>query len=184
MKIRLALLEDCKSILDIYEHYVLNTAVTFEYDVPEVEEMERRMKTIQSKYPFIVAEHENKIVGYAYATDFRYRAAYQWSPESTIYLHKDSLGKGIGIKLYRKLLQILMQQGYYNVFGGVALPNDASVALHLKCGFKDVGIYENIGYKAGKWHSTKWFQLVLKDHEINPALPKSISEIKIEEYVA
>ena len=179
MKIRWASHEDCKSILDIYQFYVLNTAITFEYNVPDLEEMKRRMTSIQSRYPFLVAELQNKTVGYAYATDFRHRAAYQWSPESTIYLHKDFLGKGIGIKLYQKLLEILKEQGYYNVFGGVALPNDPSVSLHLKCGFKEVGVYENIGYKIGKWHSTKWFQLVLTKHKTDPALPKSISEIKI-----
>src|SRR5690348_10189169 len=99
MKMRLATTGDCKSILEIYRYYVLNTAITFEYDVPDVEEMERRMNNIQPKYPYLVTEIENTIVGYAYASDFRYKAAYQWSPESTIYLHKDFTGKGIGIKL-------------------------------------------------------------------------------------
>jgi len=177
MKISIASLEDCHGILSIYEYYVLNTAITFEYDVPSVEEMQSRMKSIQMKYPFLVAKLEEKIVGYGYATDFRHRAAYQWSPECTIYLDKNFSGKGIGKTLYKKLFEILKLQGFYNVFGGVGLPNDASVALHLKMGFREVGIYENIGYKQGKWHSTKWFQLTLNEYQINPAQPKKVSEV-------
>src|SRR5690349_12301183 len=134
MKIRIADKNDCKDILGIYEFYVLNTAITFEYDVPSLSEMENRMKNIQLKYPYLVAEIENKVVGYAYASDFRYKAAYQWSPESTIYLDKEFHGKGIGKKLYQKLFEILKQQGYYNVFGGVALPNESSIALHRHFG--------------------------------------------------
>ncbi len=179
VKIRIATASDCKDLLEIYRYFVLNTAITFEYEVPTIEEMEERMKNIKTKYPYLVAEIENKIVGYAYATDFRYRTAYQWSPECTIYIHKDFQDKGIGKMLYQKLFEILKFQGFYNVFGGVALPNDASIALHLKCGFKEVGIFENIGYKLNKWHSTKWFQLVLKEHEINPSTPKNINEIKL-----
>ena len=178
MKIRIADKNDCKDILRIYEFYVLNTAITFEYEVPSLSEMENRMKNIQLKYPYLVAEIENKVVGYAYASDFRYKAAYQWSPESTIYLDKEFHGKGIGKKLYQKLFEVLKLQGYYNVFGGVALPNESSIALHQHLGFKEIGVYENIGYKFDKWHSTKWFQLVLKPHEINPASPKNISEIR------
>jgi phosphinothricin acetyltransferase len=177
LNIRLAKLSDCKSILDIYQYYVLHTAITFEYDVPDVEEMENRMNNIQKKYPYVVAEVDEKIVGYSYASDFRYKAAYQWSPESTIYIHKDFHGNGIGKVLYQQLFGILTLQGFYNVFGGVALPNDASIALHKKCGFKEIGIYENIGYKFDRWHSTKWFQLILQPHDNNPSPPKYISEI-------
>ena len=177
MKISIATFEDCPGILSIYEYYVLNTAITFEYNVPSLEEMESRMKSIQTKYPYLVAKMDEKIAGYAYAADFRFRDAYQWSPECTIYLDKNFTGKGIGKTLYKKLFEILKLQGFYNVFGGVGLPNDASVSLHLKMGFKEIGIYENIGYKHGKWHSTQWFQLVLNEYQINPLPPKKISEI-------
>lgn len=177
MKIRLAHSNDCKDILAIYKYYVLNTAITFEYEVPSIAELEGRMKNIQVKYPYLVAEMDNRIVGYAYASDFRYRAAYQWSPESTIYIDKDFNGKGLGKLLYQKLFDVLRLQGFYNVFGGVALPNDASVALHRRLGFKEIGTYENIGYKFEKWHSTQWFQLMLKEHDTNPSPPKKPNEI-------
>ncbi len=172
MTFSMAKLEDGPDILDIYRHYVLNTAITFEYEPPSLMEMENRMKNIQAKYPYVVAREGNRIAGYAYASDFRTRAAYQWSPESTIYLHPSCCGKGIGKLLYQKLFDVLAWQGYYNVFAGIALPNEASVALHQKLGFREVGVYENIGYKFGKWHSTQWFQLVLKPHAENPASPR------------
>lgn len=175
--IRLANIQDCKQILNIYQYYVLNTAITFEYEVPSLNEMESRMAAIQTKYPYLVAEIDNTIVGYAYASDFRYRAAYQWSPESSIYIDIDHTGKGIGKLLYQKLFDILQLQGYYNVFAGAALPNDASVAIHLKMGFKEIGIFDNIGYKFDKWHSTKWFQLILNEHITNPSKPKDIKDI-------
>lgn len=177
LTIRLATLPDCQSILNIYSHYVLNTAITFEYEIPALEEVENRMKSIQITYPYLVAEIGGEIVGYAYATDLRYRTAYQWSPESTIYLQKDAIGQGIGKKLYNKLIEILKIQGFYNVFGGVALPNEASIALHLNMGFTEIGIYKNIGYKHDKWHSTLWFQLQLNEYTIHPETPKKISDI-------
>jgi phosphinothricin acetyltransferase len=178
LKIRMASTADCASILSIYKYYVLNTCITFEYDVPSVEEMENRMKSIQTKYPYLVAEIDGKIIGYAYATDFRFRAAYQWSPECAIYLDNEMQGKGIGKILYQTLFSILKLQGFYNVFGGVGLPNEKSVQLHLKCGFEEIGTYKNIGYKHGKWHSTQWFQIVLNEHKIDPTLPKKMEEIQ------
>ena len=176
MKIRIANPEDVREILDIYGYYVLNTAITFEYAVPSLQEMLDRMTGIKNKYPYLVAEMDDKIVGYSYATDFRHRAAYQWSPECTIYIHRDFHGKGIGKKLYQELFKLLRQLGYFNVFGGVALPNDASLALHRNLGFREIGTYENIGYKFGKWHSTMWFQLVLEEHITEPPLPLKLSE--------
>jgi len=180
LKIRMATQADCQAILGIFGYYVLHTVITFEYDVPELAEMETRMKNILPKYPYLVAEWDGIVVGYAYASDFRYRAAYQWSPECTIYLHPDFRGKGIGKLLYMQLFNILRQQGFQNVFGGVALPNESSEALHRACGFKEAGLYENIGYKFNKWHSTKWFQLVLKPYPLNPQPPENINEIKFE----
>jgi L-amino acid N-acyltransferase YncA len=180
LEIRLANKSDCTEILNIYRHYVLNSAITFEYDVPSLDEMESRMMNTQMKYPYLVAAIEGKIIGYVYATDFRHRAAYQWSPESTVYLHKDFKGQGIGRILYQKLIGILKLQGYYNVFGGVALPNDASISLHLKLGFEEIGTYRNIGYKNGKWHSTCWFQLGLNNYSHNPEVPKSIKDITLD----
>jgi len=174
IELRYATIEDNYDILMIYEYYVLNTAITFECNVPTIAEMNDRMKNIQKKYPFLVALVDNNIVGYTYASDFRYKEAYQWSAESTIYLNKDSTGKGIGKILYQKLIDILKIQGYYNLFGGIALPNDPSIELHLKLGFTKIGTYKNIGYKHGHWHSTQWYQLVLNPYQNEPKPPQMI----------
>jgi L-amino acid N-acyltransferase YncA len=181
LSIRAATAEDCGRILSIYGYYVKNTIVSFEYEVPGLDEMESRMQNIQAKYPYLVAELNGIIVGYAYAADFRYRSAYQWSPESTIYLSHEIHGKGIGHILYSRLFELLRLQGFYNVFGGVGLPNEASVKLHLKCGFTVVGTYRNIGYKHKGWHSTQWFQLILDEHPIEPAPPKKPGELPQEQ---
>ena len=181
LKIRLATTEDCQSIKTIYDWYVQNTHISFEYETPSLDEMRSRMENIQARYPYLVAELNNEIVGYAYAADFRHRAAYQWSPECTIYLSPENRGKGFGIILYNKLFNLLRHQGYYNVFAGVGLPNDASVNLHLKCGFEVVGTYRNIGYKHNKWHSTQWFQLILNQHPADPSPPKKPNEISQDE---
>lgn len=177
--IRPAVLSDCKDILDIYSHYVLQTAITFEYEVPDVSEMQQRMNTILERYPYLVAIENHRIIGYAYASVFRSKAAYQWSPESTIYMANDQKGRGIGKKLYTKLFECLKAQGYCNVFAGVALPNDASEKLHSSCGFRELGTYENIGYKLGRWHSTRWFQLALRSEPTEPQPILSLDQIDV-----
>ncbi|MBC7778330.1 MAG: N-acetyltransferase [Phycisphaerae bacterium] len=178
LSIRLGRKEDAKGVLAIYKHYVIHTAITFEYEVPSIEEMENRIINILKKYPYLVCEDDDKIVGYAYASDFRHRAAYQWSPESAIYLSNAIQGKGIGKILYQTLFDVLRFQGFYNVFAGVALPNEASIKLHLKLAFEEIGDYKNIGYKHGKWHTTKWFQLALKDYGVDPETPELIEDVK------
>lgn len=169
---------DVSALLNIYRPYVLDTAITFEYDVPTIEEYLERIKVNTAEYPWLVCTLNEKIIGYAYASKFRYRTAYQWSPESTIYLSPDVHGKGIAKILYRALFSILSLQGYFNVYAGVALPNAKSEGLHLTLGFKEIGVFENIGYKLGKWHDTKWFQLKLKEHVDQPATPSKVGSIK------
>jgi L-amino acid N-acyltransferase YncA len=177
-EIRLVKENDAPTLLDIYKPYVLNTAITFEYDVPTIEEYVERIKANIAEYPWLVCTLNKKIIGYTYASKFRYRAAYQWSPESTIYLSPDVQGKGIGSILYRTLFSILSLQGYFNVYAGVAIPNAKSEGLHLALGFKEIGVFENIGYKLGRWHDTRWFQLKLKEPVDQPAPPLKVGDIK------
>jgi phosphinothricin acetyltransferase len=176
--IRLIKENDAAAILDIYKPYVLNTAITFEYDVPTIDEYSERIKANTSEYPWLVCTQNEKIVGYAYASKFRYRTAYQWSPESTIYLSPDVQGRGIAGVLYQTLFSILRLQGYFNVYAGVAIPNTKSEGLHLALGFKEIGVFENIGYKLGKWHNTRWFQLKLREHVDQPVPPGKIMDIQ------
>jgi L-amino acid N-acyltransferase YncA len=118
-EIRLVKEHDASALLDIYEPYVLNTAITFEYDVPTIDEYSERIKGNTSEYPWLVCTQNEKIIGYAYASRFRYKTAYQWSPESTIYLSPDVQGKGVARVLYETLFSVLSLQGYFNVYAGV-----------------------------------------------------------------
>jgi phosphinothricin acetyltransferase len=175
--IRLIAKNDADEVLSVYKYYVDNTVVSFEYEAPTKDEYTQRIITNTEKYPWLVCLHNNKIIGFAYASTHRYRTAYQWSPESTIYFAPDFHTKGIGRIIYETLFLLLKLQGYYNVFAGITLPNEKSVGLHRALGFKEVGIFKNIGYKHGNWHHTHWFQLDLAEHILNPPTPKKLNEV-------
>jgi L-amino acid N-acyltransferase YncA len=177
-EIRLIETKDSAEVLEIYKPYVLNTHITFEYDVPTAPEFLKKIEDISSEYPWLVYLENEKILGYAYGSIHRYRTAYKWSAESTIYLAEPVKGKGIGRLLYKTLFGILKMQGYFNVYAGVGLPNKPSERLHKSMGFNELGVFKNIGYKLGKWHDTKWFQLHLNEHIPDPPLPKKIAEIR------
>ncbi len=176
-EIRLICETDTQSVLDIYKYYVDHTIISFEYNAPTHDEYLQRIKTNTEKYPWLVCLHKNNIIGFAYGSTHRYRTAYQWSPESTIYLAPNFHTKGIGRVLYETLFSLLKLQGYYNVFAGVGLPNDKSVGFHRALGFEEIGVFKNIGYKLGNWHHTHWFQLTLAEHKRNPVTPISLEEV-------
>ncbi|MES2381101.1 MAG: N-acetyltransferase family protein [Bacteroidota bacterium] len=175
--IRLITANDTSEVLAIYKHYVLNTIISFEYEAPSLEEYVQRIKTNTDDYPWLVCTYEDKIIGYAYASKHRYRTAYQWSPESTIYLTNEAHGTGIARVLYETLFALLKLQGHFNVYAGVALPNEKSMRFHKALGFEDIGIFKKVGYKHGNWHDTHWFQLFLTEHVLNPATPKKLDEV-------
>lgn len=175
--IRLIEPTDCAGVLEVYRPYVERTAYTFEYVVPTIDEFADKIQTITSKYPWLVAEHNGKIIGYAYGSTHRARTAYQWSPESTIYVAEDFHGSGIARILYEALLSILKLQGFYNVYAGVLMSNEKSVKFHKALGFYEVGIFRNIGYKLGAWHNNLWLQLHLAEHTQEPPYPKAFLEM-------
>ena len=175
--IRLVTENDAKLVLEIYKPYILDTIITFEYEVPTLEEFIRRIKTVSSEYPWLVCLLGNKIVGYAYAGRHRDRTAYQWSVDAAVYLSPAVHRKGIARILYESLFSILRLQGYYNVYAGISLPNEKSTGFHKAMGFVEIGIYNKTGYKHGSWHNTAWFQLHLAEHAYNPPKPKKISEV-------
>ena len=177
-EIRLIKEADVVAVRDIYSHYVEHTIISFEYETPGLEEYTQRVNTNTEKYPWLVCLYDNKVIGFTYGSTHRYRTAYQWSPESTIYLHPDFHTKGVGKILYETLFALLRLQGYYNVFAGVALPNEKSVGFHKAMGFEDIGIFSKVGYKNGNWHDTYWFQLHLNEHHIDPPTPKNLEETK------
>ncbi len=144
--IRLASLDDAKSLLDIYRYYVEETAITFEYDVPTLEEFTGRMRSIMAFYPYLVAEEDGKILGYDYASKFHPRAAYAWSAEVTVYLDKAARGKGVGRQIYGKLEDYLTQMGILNLNACIASTDvedayltNGSEKFHRALGYQLVG---------------------------------------------
>ncbi len=178
MEIRLIKESDAANALEIYKPYVLSTAITFEYEVPSVEVFSERIINTTAEFPWLVCYDGDRMLGYAYATKHRYRDAYNWSPESTIYVAPEAHGKGVARVLYETLFATLKLQGYINLFAGVVVPNPKSEKFHRSMGFEEIGIFKKIGNKLGAWHDSKWFQLQLAEHTINPPAPMPIDSIK------
>jgi phosphinothricin acetyltransferase len=178
LNIRLVTEADYAGMLEVYKPNVLNTAITFEYEVPSLEEYSKRIDNIISHYPCFVCVQNGVIAGFAYAGLFRVKDAYQWSAESTIYVSENFQGKGIARVLYDVLLSTLELQGFVNVYAAVTLPNLPSEKLHTFMGFAEIGLFEKIGFKHGKWHDLKWYEMYLTEHPKNPTPPVSIYEVK------
>jgi phosphinothricin acetyltransferase len=161
--IRAAEARDAKAVADIYNHYVLKSAVTFEEEPVTSEEIARRMQQVRSaRLPWLVAEMDRHIVGYAHATPWKTRTAYRFSVEITVYLVPERGGRGIGSALYSNLLAILQARGIHAVIGGIALPNQASVALHEKFGLRKVAHFEQVGFKFNRWIDVGYWQRTLQ----------------------
>lgn len=176
-RLRPARLEDVDALLAIYEPYVLNTAVTFEYVVPCRDDFAGRLRHIGEEYPWLVLEEEGRITGYAYASRHMERAAYQWNAVLSVYVDGNFLGHGRGRCLYAALLDLLTLQGIRNVYGCVTVPNAASDALHAAFGFQLVGEFPASGYKLGAWHGIRWYGKSLHQQNDAPARLLSVHEI-------
>lgn len=175
--IRLVRETDTVEILKIYEPYIKDTAITFECEVPSVEEFRNRIQDISIDYPYLVCLIDGNIVGYAYADRQMERAAYQWNAELSVYIDKSYLRFGIGKALYTCLIEILKLQNVQNVYGGVTAPNPNSEKLHEYFGFQKLGTYHNTGYKCEAWHDVMWFEKSIGEHELEPKSFLSIKEI-------
>jgi L-amino acid N-acyltransferase YncA len=162
MIIRQVETKDAKAITAIYNFYIKNSTITFEEELLTVEEMAARIGSISSLYPYFVAEDNGIVVGYAYATQWKARSAYRFSAEVTIYLHCELRGKGIGSALFSAFVEEMRKTDLHVLVGGIAQPNEASVALHEKFGFKKVAQFEEIGFKFGKWIDVGYWELKLK----------------------
>lgn len=160
--IRYAKLNDAARILEIYSPHILKTPTSIETEVPSIEEFQARMEETMTKFPWLVYESGDRVLGYAYASTHRSRCAYGWSVESTVYIDEPSQGQGIGAKLYRELFRLLKEQGAVNVFAGITQPNDASVRLHESLGFTPIGRFKDVGFKLGKWWDVGWWQLPIQ----------------------
>lgn len=158
INIRLAQVSDGQDLVAIYAPYVEETAITFETQVPTVTEFADRIEKILEKFPYLVAEEEGRILGYAYASTYYPRAAYDWTVELSIYVSQKACGQGIGNLLYSHLEEELVACGFKNFLACISLPNPASLALHKKMGYKQVAHLRKVGYKFGGWHDIVWLQ--------------------------
>ncbi|QKF82350.1 GNAT family N-acetyltransferase [Halarcobacter ebronensis] len=160
MLIRDANISDFEEITKIYNYYIKETVITFEEEEIDKEEMIKRFEKIKkSGLPWLVAQKDGEILGYAYAHFWHDRSAYRFSVEPSIYLNKKFIGNGVGKALYKQLLTKLKELGIKNALGLITVPNDASIALHEKFGFKKVGELPNIGIKFDKWLNVGLWQL-------------------------
>ena len=153
---------DAHAVATLYNHYIASTCVTFETEHVTAADMARRIADTQAlPLPWLVAECEGRVAGYAYATRWRARHAYRFAAESTVYLAHDRMGRGLGTALYTELVRRLRAQSLHTVIGGIALPNDASIALHERLGFRKVAHFEQVGFKHDRWIDVGYWQLQL-----------------------
>ena len=156
--IRFAAAKDGAELLEIYAPYVTGTTVSFEYEVPAVEEFRRRVEETSARYPYLVWEEDGALLGYAYAHPYAARPAYHCSAELTVYLRQGVSRRGLGSRLYGALMELLRLQGVRNVYGCVTAENTASVAFHHALGFREAGRFSQVGYKLGRWLDVLWLE--------------------------
>ncbi len=175
-EIRDAKLNDAERLLQIYDYYVKNTAITFEYETPSLDEYRARMKRTMDHYPYLVILDDGKIAGYSYAGPFVGRAAYDWSCEMTIYLDHDSRWHGLGKKLYEAMEKKLGQMGILNLYSCIGYPEHDdeylttnSADFHAHLGYKLAGRFHKCGYKFGRWYDMVWMEKIIGAHESGQA---------------
>ena len=165
--IRSAIESDAAALLAIYAPFVEQTAVSFETAAPTVQDFAARIRKANSQWAWLVAERDGALLGYAYGSTHRERAAYRWSVETSAYLDPRYQRQGIGTALYRALLAQLAARGLCHAFAGATLPNEASIALHRRVGFEPIGVFKSVGRKFGRWHDVAWMQRTLRDAPFN-----------------
>ncbi|MFL5220281.1 MAG: GNAT family N-acetyltransferase, partial [Microvirga sp.] len=171
--IRLATTEDAAAIAAIYRPYVEGSRISFEEAAPDAHEMARRIAgELPGMHPWFVADEGGRIVGYAASSPFRTRLAYRWTVETGVYLAPEACGRGLGRELLSRLLGTLERQGYVAAIAAIALPNDASVALHEKLGFTHGGAYRGVGFKFGEWLDVGLWQKELAPRSATPEEPR------------
>ena len=168
---------DAARIAEIYRPYVERSNISFEEVAPTAEQMADRIRSTLAWTPWLVAEDDGRVVGYAYASRHRERAGYRWSVDISVYLEAAAQGRGIGRALYRELLGLLRQQRFVNVYAGITLPNDASVGLHRSIGMEQIAVYQRVGYKFGEWLPVAWFALGLTEPAEPPLEPIPFPEL-------
>ncbi|MAK61553.1 MAG: GNAT family N-acetyltransferase [Ponticaulis sp.] len=177
MLIRFARADDAAACAAIYRPFVDGSAVSFELDAPGAEVVAGRIEKLWPSHPWIIAEEDGVVLGYAYGAPYRERKAYQWAVEVTVYLAPEARGKGLGRKLYEVLLNVLSRQGFTKAYGVVTLPNPASAALHEAVGFRPFAVYRDIGFKNGAWHDVGWWECDLASKMTPQPEPVLLTEL-------
>lgn len=182
--IRVAKPEDAEELLSVYAPYVTKTAITFEYEVPGLEEFRERIRRTLQRYPYLVAQKEGELLGYAYTGAFVGRAAYDWSAEVSIYLKEDRRKMGIGRRLYQELERISKAQNITNLNACIGYPEKEdehltmnSIQFHAHMGYEMVGVFHKCGYKFGTWYNMAWMEKIIKEHEKSPEPVISFPEL-------
>ncbi len=169
--IKIASKDDAAGMLEIYTPFILNSGITQETEVPELEEFQKRIVSTLRERPWLVCEIDGEIAGYAYAGKHRDRKGYQWCVESSVYISPNYYNHGIANALYRALFDILRLLGYVNAYAVITLPNDRSIGFHERFGFDYFTTYKKIGYKLGQWHDVGWWQYEITPHKAEPDDP-------------
>lgn len=177
VSIRLARPGDGARLAEIYRPAVVSVPTSFEATPPDGEEMARRIDQLLPRFPWLVAYDSDLVLGYAYASPHRERAAYGWSVEVSAYIDARAHRRGIARRLYTSLFAILTLQGYQNAYAGVAQPNPASAGLHQSMGFTLVGTYHRVGFKHDAWRDVSWYERALGTHPAPPAPPRPLPEV-------
>lgn len=172
-RIRSITAADAQAVADIYSPFVSDAATSFELVPPDAAEIQKRIRDLTPKFPWLVFEGDSRVLGYAYASTHRTRQAYQWSADVSVYIHPTVRNKGVGRALYTALFDLLRRQGYFNAYAGITLPNPGSVRLHESMGFTPVGVYTRVGFKFDRWHDVLWLQLRLLENSFPQHEPAS-----------
>ena len=161
--IRTASIDDTSALLEIYRPYIETTVVSFELDVPSLEEFSARIQNAVNQWSWLVAEVDHEIVGYAYGSMYRARAAYAYSVEISAYVKTTHHRSGIARALYTQLFAELKTRGFVSAYAGIALPNEPSISFHRGFGFQPIGVFPKVGYKFDQWHDVAWLYRPIGD---------------------
>lgn len=163
MVIRYATPKDSDDILSIYEPYIRETTITYEYEVPTKRDFYIRTCEILNNFPYLVCEEDGNIIGYVYGSKHRERAAFQWGVEISVYVRREYQGRGIATDLYNHILKLLKEQGFYKVYAIIDSPNEKSEKFHEKFGFKRIAYLPKVAYKLGRWCDISYYEKELRD---------------------
>jgi len=153
--------KDAREVCDIYNFYINNTEITFEEQPVSVDEMEKRIRDVTAKYPWLVIEEGGEILGYAYSSKYRERSAYRYTAELTIYMKNGEEGKGLGAELMEHVIEETRGRGIHTLISAIAIPNERSVSIHEKFGFEKAGHLKDVGFKFDHWIDVGYWELVL-----------------------